>query len=155
MALEYDLHLSTHLKPTQALEKLIRQTPGLSWSEDRSFLIDTSAHISAAEPHAIMPLIQGVIEDSFHFTPTLWVGFRRLVDADWERFRQILLDASLTLLDESKEAVLIFNGERLELQRIGGQLSFNAESGYWSDKDWLKRRLTRSFEWGPLPSPLL
>jgi hypothetical protein len=155
MAIEYDLHLSTHLKPAQALEKLIRQIPGPAWSEDRTFLVDTSAHITAAESHAITPLIQGVIEDSFHFTPTLWVGFRRLADADWDRFRQVLLDASLALLDESKDAVLLLNGERIELQRLGGRLAFNAESGYWRDEDWLKSRLTHPFERRPLPSPLL
>lgn len=155
MAIEYDLHLSTHMKPAQALEKLIRQLPELTWSEDRTFLVDTSVHISAAEPHVIMPLIQGVIEDSFHFTPTLWIGFRRLADADWGRFRQVLLDATLALLDEAKDAVLLFNGERIELQRLGGQLSFNAESGYWRDDDWLKSRLTIPFERRPLPSPLL
>jgi hypothetical protein len=102
-----------------------------------------------------MPLIQGIIEESFHFTPTLWVGLRRRADADWDRFRQVLLDASLTLLDEAKDAVLLFNGERIELQRLGGQLAFNAESGYWRDEDWLKSRLTLPFEWRPLPSPLL
>jgi hypothetical protein len=155
MAIEYDLHLSTHLKPVQALEKLIRQIPELTWSDDRTFLVDTSAHISAAESHAIMPLIPSVIEDFFHFTPTLWVGFRRLSDADWDRFRQVLLDASLALLDEAKDAVLLFNGERIELQRLGGHLAFNAESGYWRDEGWLKSRLTIPFERRPLPSPLL
>lgn len=103
----------------------------------------------------IMPLIQGVIEDSFHFTPTLWVGFRRLADADWDRFRDVLLDASLLLLDEAQDAVLLFNGERIEFQRLGGRLAFNAESGYWRDERWLRSRLTRPFDWRPLPSPLL
>lgn len=155
MAIEYDLHLSTRLKPTQALEMLNRHIPGLDWSGDRTFLIDMSAHISAAEPRTIMPLIQGVIEDYFHFTPTLWVGFRRRADADWDRFRDVLLDASLLLLDAAEDAVLLFNGERIEFQRLGGQLAFNAESGYWRDEGWLRSRLTRPFDWRPLPSPLL
>jgi hypothetical protein len=152
MALEYDLHLATSMTPAQVLEKLASQIPGLDWSEDRTFLFDESVHIDAVGSRA---LTQGIIEDAFHFTPTLVVGFRRLFDADWDRFREVLLAVSLLLLDEARDAILLFNGERLELQRLGGQLAFNAESGYWSDKDWLKSRLTIPFDWRPLPSPLL
>jgi hypothetical protein len=78
-----------------------------------------------------------------------------LFDADWDRFRQVLLDATLLLLEDAQDAVLLFNGERIEIQRFGGQLAFNAESGYWRDKDWLMSRLTLPFEHRPLPSPLL
>jgi len=149
MALEYDLHLSTSMKPAQALEKLAGQIAGLNWSEDRFFLFDTTVSICAIESRSES------IKDAFHLNPTILVGFRRLFDADWDRFRQVLLDASLLLLDESQDAVLLFNGERMELQRLGGQLAFNSESGYWRDKEWLESRLTRPFDWRPLPSPLL
>ncbi|HYO56740.1 SitI3 family protein [Archangium sp.] len=149
MALDYDLHLSTSMKPAQALEKLAGQLTGLAWSEDRFSLFDTTVSICAIENRSES------IKEAFHFNPTLLVGFRRLFDADWDRFRQVLLDATLLLLDEAQDAVLLFNGERIELQRLGGQLAFNAESGYWRDKDWLKSRLTLPFDWRPLPSPLL
>lgn len=152
MALEYDLHLAGNLEPARALEKLVGQIAGLAWSEDGTFLFDDSIHIDAVVARA---LTQRVIEDAFHFTPTLVVGFRRLFDANWERFREVLLKATLLLLEDAQDAVLLFNGERIELQRIGGQLVFNAESGYWRDEDWLKRRLTSPFERRPLPSPLL
>ena len=152
MALEYDLDLSTRLKPVHALEKLASQIPGLAWNGDRTFLFDQSVQIDATDSRA---LTQSIIKDAFHFTPTLMVGFRRSFDADWDRFRQVLLDASLLLLDEAQDAILLFNGERIELQRLGGQLAFNAESGYWHDKDWLKSRLTIPFDWRPLSSPLL
>ncbi|EPX64477.1 hypothetical protein D187_004566 [Cystobacter fuscus DSM 2262] len=59
------------------------------------------------------------------------------------------------LLNESQDALLLFNGERIEFQRLDGQLVFNSESGYWRDKDWLKSRLEIPFECRPLPSPLL
>ncbi|HLM44329.1 MAG TPA: SitI3 family protein [Myxococcaceae bacterium] len=152
MALEYDLDLSTSMKPMQALEKLASQLPGLTWSEDRSFLFDESVQIDATDSRT---LTQSIIKDAFHFTPTIIVGFRRSFDADWDGFRQVLLDASLLLLDEAQDAVLLFNGERIELQQLGGQLAFNSESGYWRDKEWLESRLTRPFDWRPLPSPLL
>ncbi|HEX8825817.1 MAG TPA: SitI3 family protein [Archangium sp.] len=147
MALDYDLHLSTRMKPPQAMEKLAGQLTGLTWSDDRFFLFDTSVSICASESGFES------IKQAFHFTPTLMVGFRRLADADWDRFRQILLDASLLLLEEAQDAVLLFNGERIELQRLGGQLAFNADSGYWRDENWLKSRLTVPFDWRPLPSP--
>ena len=149
MALEYDLHLSTSMNPKQALEKLADQLTGLDWGEDGFFLYDPSVSICAIEWRS------EPIKDAFHFNPTILVGFRRSFDADWDRFRQVLLDATLLLLDEAQDAVLLFNGERIEIQRFGGQLAFNAESGYWRDKDWLKSRLTLPFDWRPLPSPLL
>jgi hypothetical protein len=150
MALDYDLFLSTRMKPAQALEKLAGQLPGLDWSEDRFFLFDTTVSICATES-----MSEESIKDAFHFTPTLTVGFRRSHDADWDGFRQVLLDACLLLLDEAEDALLLFNGERIELERFGGQLVFNAESGYWRDESWLKSRLTIPFECRPLPSPLL
>jgi hypothetical protein len=149
MALEYDLHLATSMKPAQALEKLAGRLTGLERSEDRFFLFDTSVSICAIERTSES------LKAAFHFNPTILVGFRRLFDADWDRFRQVLLDATLLLMDEAQDAVLLFNGERIEIQRFGGQLAFNAESGYWQDKDWLESRLPLPFEHRPLPSPLL
>jgi hypothetical protein len=149
VALDYDLHLSTSLKPAQVMEMLADRIAGLAWSEDKFFLFDTAVSICAIEGRSKS------IEDAFHFTPTLAVGFRRKHDADWDRFRQVLLDASLLLLDEARDALLLFNGERIELQRFQGKLVFNADSGYWRDEDWLKSRLTIPFDRRPLPSPLL
>ncbi len=150
MALDYDLFLSTRLRPAEAMEKLAGHITGLDWSEDKFFLFDTTVSICA-----IASTREQSIRDAFRFTPELIVGFRRGADADWDRFRDVLLDASLLLLDEAQEAVLLFNGERIELQWLGGQLAFNSESGYWRDREWLRRRLTRPFDWRPLPSPLL
>jgi len=150
MSLDYDLHLSTRMNPARAMEKLVGQISGLEWSEDGFSLFDTSVSICALESGN-----QEFIKDAFHFIPTLIVGFHRAHDADWDRFRRVLLDASLLLLEEAEDAVLLFNGERIELQRFGGQLVFNAESGYWRDENWLKSTLTVPFECRPLPSPLL
>lgn len=151
MALEHDLYLSIQTTPAQALKQLADQLPGLSWSQDRSLLNGTPAQLSAAEPLA---RTQRMFEDAFHFTPTLGVGFRRKYDADWDSLRQLLLDATLLLLDDAKDAVLLFNGEIIVLQRLGGRLVFNSDYDL-GDDDWLKSRLTRPFERRPLPSPLL
>jgi hypothetical protein len=137
------------MKPMQSMEKLAERLDGLAWSEDKFFLFDATVSICAAESGT-----ESAIKPAFHFTPTLTVSFRRAHDADWDGFRRVLLDASLLLLNESQDALLLFNGERIEFQRFGGQLVFNAESAYWRDKDWLKSRLSLPFEWRPLPSPL-
>jgi hypothetical protein len=152
MALEYDLDLATHLEPTRALEELASKIPGLHWGEDRSFLFDESAQITAAESLAIT---QNIIRDGFHFTPTLGIGFRHINNSNWDRFKETTLQAVVFLLEHSQEAVLLFNGETIVFQRLGGKLTFNSSYRLWEDDDWLKSRLAIPFERRPLPSPLL
>ncbi|WNG41283.1 hypothetical protein F0U61_52015 [Archangium violaceum] len=152
MALDYDLDLSTHLKPTQALEKLAGHLAGLAWSEDKSCLFNTDVTISANMPREGW---RRIIERGFQFIPTLSVGFRRASDANWDKFRRLLLEAALLLLEDTQDAVLLFNGENIVLQQLGGKLIFNADSSYWADENWLKSRLTVPFERRSLQSPLL
>ncbi|HLM42668.1 MAG TPA: SitI3 family protein, partial [Myxococcaceae bacterium] len=64
-----------------------------------------------------------------------------------------MLQATL-LLEHAQDAVLLFNGEIIVLQRFGGKLVFNSEYHLWNDDDWLKSRLPLPFERRPLPSPL-
>ncbi|WNG27999.1 hypothetical protein F0U62_31300 [Cystobacter fuscus] len=90
MAVDYDLFLSTGMKPRQSMEKLAEQLDGLDWSEDQSFLFDTTVSIRATESGT-----ESAIESAFHFIPTLTVSFRRAHNADWDGFRRTLLDASL------------------------------------------------------------
>jgi hypothetical protein len=152
MALDYTLHLSTSVKPRQAWERLAGRIAGLAWSEDDSCLFDETVTITAMDSRA---LTRSVIEESFQFVPNLWVGFRCAKFADQDTFARVLLDATLLLLEDSKEAVILFNGEFIILQRLGGQLVFNADSGLWHDEKWLKGRLTVPFARRPLSSPLL
>jgi hypothetical protein len=151
MALEYDLHLTTSMKPIQALEIMARQIAGLARSEDDSSLVDVTVTITATETRA---LTRSIIEEAFHFVPTLRVGFRFVNNADHDRASQIMLQATLLLLEHAQDAVLLFNGEIIVLHRLGGKLVFNSEHEIWDD-DWLKNRLTISFEQRPLSSPLL
>ena len=152
MALDYDLDLSTDMSPAQALEKLSRQNPGLTWSEDRSCLFDATVTITAIAPSRGW---RETINEGFHFIPTLSVGFRCAKFADQDTFAQVLLDATILLLEDAQDAVVLFNGEFIILQRLRGHLTFNADSGLWHDEHWLKSRLTVPFERRPLPSPLL
>ncbi len=151
MALEYDLHLTTSTKSKQALEMIAGGVTGLSWSEDDSFLFDVTVTITATNSRA---LTQSVIEEAFHFVPTLRVGFRFVNNTDHGRARRLMLQATMLLLEHAQDAVLLFNGEIIVLQRLGGQLVVNSEYEIWDD-DWLKSKLTIPFEQRPLPSPLL
>ncbi|MFY0564119.1 SitI3 family protein [Archangium lansingense] len=151
MAIDYFLELATHLTSSKALGLLSRQTPGLMWSEDKFFLFNPSTSISATESRA---LTQSIIADAFHFTPTLAVSFRYSKEPEhYDDFRQIMLEATLLLLEHAQDAVLLFNGEEIVLQRLGGKFAVNSDYHIWDD--WLESRLTIPFEHRPLPSPLL
>ena len=152
MALEYELELSTSLSPTQAMEALARQLNTLAWGEGRFVLRDTTITICAMKS---LEITQRVIEHAFHFIPNLSVEFRFISNSDYDSFKQTLLQATMLLLEHAQDAVLLFNGETLVLQRLGGQLTFNADYHLWEDDDWLRSRVTLPFERRPLPSPLL
>jgi hypothetical protein len=152
MALDYDLDLATHMRPAEALEQIASQFPELTWSEDKFFLFDETISISAIE---LRKRSQDLVKDAFGFTPTVSIGFRQAKDGDWEKFRDILLQATMLLLEHAQDAVLLFNGENVILQRLMGRLAFNADSGLWRDEDWLRRKVQIPFERRPLPSPYL
>jgi hypothetical protein len=66
-----------------------------------------------------------------------------------------MLQATIILLEHAQDAVLLFNGETIVLQRFGGKLVFNSDYHIFDDDNWLKSRLTTPFERRSLPSPLL
>jgi len=152
MALEYDLYLASGMTPTQAFEVLASRVPRLARSEEGFWLVDETATITVA---GVLASRQGVIGDAFRFIPTVRVGFRFVNDTDYDRFRQVMLEAMSLLLEHVQDSVLLFNGEVIVLQRFGGKLVFNSEYHIWDDDDWLRSRLSLPFERRPLPSPLL
>ncbi len=154
MALEYQLHLSTSLKPTRALELLSKNIGGLAltWNGKNSdYLLGPTIEIDISEPFRSM---QESIRDGFRFTPTLEVSFRFTNNTDHDVSRHIMFQAIMLLLEQAQDAVLLFNYERTVLQRIDGQFAINSDYHMW-DEEWLKGKLTIPFEYRPLPSPLL
>jgi len=158
MGLDYDLNLATSMDEKQVLETLVGRIPGLEWGNDKSFLVDPIATITPMVLHASS---RRLYEDAFHFVPTLGVEFRFMSyadsdadhDADYDRFRQNMLQATLLLLEHARDAVLLFNGETIVLQRFGGKLVFNSDYHIFEGDDWLRGRLSFPFERRPLPSP--
>lgn len=152
MALEYDLKLAASIDEKQALELLASRIDGLAWGDDHSFLFDPTATITARMSRAYT---QSLFAETFRFMPTLGVGFRYVWESDYDRFRQLMLQATTLLLEHAQDAVLLFNGETIVLQRFGGKLVFNSDYHIFDDDNWLKSRLTTPFERHSLPSPLL
>lgn len=154
MATEYELDLSTSMKPTQALELISRRISGLAltWNGKNSdYLLGPTIEIDVSEPFGSW---QETIKDGFRFVPNLVVGFRFKNNTDFNISSQVMFQATMRLLEHAEDAVLLFNSEIIVLQRLGGQLILNSDHHLWDD-DWLKSRLARPIERRPLPSPLL
>lgn len=97
-----------------------------------------------------------MIEEAFHFSPDLGVAFRLNPNsADYVEGRRVLLRVAMLLLEHSRDAVLLFNGEYIVLQRLGGQLVLNADYGDWADGFKLEPEIRLPHEIRSLPSPLL
>jgi hypothetical protein len=151
MALGYYLEMETQLKPPRALEVLAAWNRELAWSEEGFLLSDSTIITSTSEFYEGW---RESIHHGFSFTPTLSVGFRFISNTDYDRFRQLMLQATMLLLEHARDAVLLFNAESIVLQRLGGRLTFNSEQQIWDD-DWLKSRMDASYELRSSPSPLL
>ncbi|HLM42669.1 MAG TPA: SitI3 family protein [Myxococcaceae bacterium] len=155
MATEYELDLSTHLKPAQTLELLSRRIGGLTstWNgKNNDYLLGPTIEINISEPFKSW---QETITKGFDFNPMLVVGFRFKNNTDYDEFTGTMFQATMLLLEHAEDAVLLFNYEITVLRRLGGQLIFNSEHQVWGD-NWLRMHLaTTTFECRALPSPLL
>ncbi|HLM43100.1 MAG TPA: SitI3 family protein [Myxococcaceae bacterium] len=154
MAHEYELDLSTPMKPAQALQLLSQHIGGLTltWNgKNRDYLLGPTIDINVSEPFVSW---QETVREGFGFTPTLLVGFRFNTNTDFDAFSEIMLQATMLLLEHAEDAVLLFNYEIIVLQRLGGKLAFNSQY-HLRDEDWLESNLPLPFERRPLPSPLL
>ena len=152
MAIEYDFYLSSGLHPALAVEVLLGRFPELAWSEDKTFLVGPTMRAGAME---LSKSRQETINEGYGFVPTLSVWFRRAFDAEPNRFAELLLESTLVLLEHTQDAVLLVNEEITVMQRLGGQIAFNAETNPGRDEAWLRSRFPLPFECRPLRSPLV
>ncbi|HEX5749902.1 MAG TPA: SitI3 family protein [Archangium sp.] len=152
MGLDYVLDVSTDMKRAQALSLLAERIPELQWSEE---------HGSFYAPDIIITVLElgregdSIIEENFGFRPGLSVGFRYPSNRDYENFVKMMLRGALPLLEQGRDGVLLFNGEIIVVQRMGGRLVFNADYRLYDDEHWLKAHVPVPFERRSLPSPLL
>ena len=152
MGLDYSLKLSTTMKPAQAFGLLAEHFEELQWGDENAYLFGPDITITVVDMDKES---RSIMEEGFGFRPDLSVGFRFPSNQDYEKFAQILLEGALLLLEHGQDGVLLFNGELIVLQRIWGQLVFNADYRIYDDEHWLEDRVSVPFERRSLPSPLL
>jgi len=127
MALEFDLSIDTELGPMEALS-ILSEGLNLEWTQELR-LRGPAAIIGAFSKR---PLGQSVIAEEFGFRPTIDVWFRISPKEEYQIGKNTVLRATVELLSKlSGDAVLLFNGEELVLQRIGMQLLIDKEWGVW------------------------
>lgn len=155
MALDYSLDIETSLSPQEALPMLANYL-NLEWEDiERPNLFAAGIKIFAwqtTEHH------QAIISEYFNFRSTLYVSFRlHAIDSDIEdeQRKQIMLKAVLKLLEHSTgNALMLFNGETIVLQRFAGKLTLNKSwNSLFSNNKNLFSKL--DYELCDLPSPLL
>ena len=151
MGLDYTLSLRTDELPAAVLDFLASRF-GLE-RMDSGGLRGTAIGLTVRTPIRDW---QEMIEEGFHFTPDLLILFRIHTDHDGgEQALRLMLRAAQGLIERGGDAVLLFNGEHIILQRLQGQLVLNADYGDWTGGFGLLREIWLSHERRPLPSPLL
>lgn len=120
MSLEYELRIVTDWQPLDVL-KLLSQELELEWEESRLFGPGIVLGATLETEHR-----QSIMMETFGFKPTLDLWFWLDSQENYQRGKQILLEASMLVLRHlSGDAVLLFNSESTVLQRISGPLIFN------------------------------
>ncbi len=131
---------------------LAENIQGLQSSEEDAFLCGTDIIVAAGE---LDEQSRCIMEEGFGFRPNLIVLFRFPSNHDYTNFVQTMLQGTLLMLNHGQDGVLLFNGEIIVLQRIGGQLVFNADYLLHADERWLERIIPVPFVRRSLPSPFL
>lgn len=153
MALEYSFEGALDLDATAALQQVATEL-GLSATDS------VRLHGPALQIFTLSQsdLRKSVIEDAFHFRPTLSIGFRidsNASDQDYETGKHLLIRVVVALLQQSPgAAVLLFNGETVLLQRLDERIVLNQDWREWTSYDLL-RDVTLPYDQRPLPSPLM
>jgi hypothetical protein len=152
MGRDYSLELSTGMSRSQALSLLKEHLQELQWTEGNAFLRSADTIVTVIELDGVA---QAIMEEGFGFRPNLSVGFRFPSNHEYTNFVQTMLRGTLLMLSHGQDGVLLFNGEKIVLQRIGGQLVFNADYHLHGDEHWLESMVPVPFVRRPLPSPFL
>ncbi len=151
MAIEYNFYVSTDTSASHLLHT-IHQQSGLSWSRDHTFLDSSGVQVSAV---ACGQSRQEMLEESFGFRFEAAVYFRLSKDPDEAQvgYRTMLEVVVGLLRREAGQAVLLFNGEIILLERFHGELVLNLDWQTWQKQG--TEMITLPYRMQSLPSPLL
>lgn len=166
MALSYRLSIATELKPFQALN-IVKERLNLEWSSSscNSYLFGADISLGAylEDDCDEEDSDCATIKEAFGFTPTIAVWFKFINTGNYDKAVCTMFQVTMTLLSQkvSGDAVLLFNGEQIVLQRLKGQLLLNDESKSVIDgksQPWITvflSEITLPYQLRDLPSPLL
>lgn len=148
MSLEYELRIVTDWQPLEILKLLARELK-LEWEETR---LCGPGIVLGVTPETDSR--QSIMMETFGFQPTVDVWFWLDSQENYQRGKQILLEASMLVLRHLPgDAVLLFNSEYTVLQRISGPLIFN-EKILLTSRDEIEK-FNQPFYIKPLRSLLL
>jgi hypothetical protein len=151
MSATYDLEISTDLTPAQ-VRALLALRFKLKWW-DETHLGGPATWISIGGRDS---LGQDIMEESFGFRPTVSISFDPDTFSDeHDEGLRLQIRAAIFLLDHCRDAMLLFNGEVIVLQRLGGKLILNEDWNIWTEDLMLEGEITVPHEIRPLPSPIL
>lgn len=160
MASEFVLHIVTELEPDDALH-LISRNLELEEIKDDEDEDEDEGKIYVKGPGVLVSAVaassrrKSLIEEIFGFRPDITVWFRIQPKENYSKGKDTILRATMVLLKEAQgDAVLLFNGEEIVLQRIGGKLVYNKGFSDW-DLSQLDRVSAFEYEVRDLKSPLL
>jgi hypothetical protein len=152
MGLDYSLYFSTKMKGEQTLDLIGQHIQGLEWDAQHVTFFNADIIITGG---ALEGMSQSIMEEGFHFRPNMIMLFRHPSNRDREKFVRMLLRGALLLLAHGQDGVLLFNGETIVLQRLGGELLFNSGYRIYEDQHWVEANVPVPITWRLLPSPLL
>lgn len=146
MALDYDLHMATALEPTQTLCLMLNKF-SLKWNIDNNWLVGAGVIVGAIKS---TELNQSILEEEFcGFRPTVSVWFE-IDKFNYEEGMNTLRQATMEVLRQVPgDAVLLFNGETIVLQRLGGRLILNEGWEDWNAD--LLAKVTLPYELRQIP----
>lgn len=150
MALDYDLELVSKRSPKQIIDLLVKELQFKSFNEQHILGAGVSISVISAAG-----LGDDLIADAFGFRPTIHIGFRLLHQSDEYEDGKILMTKSvMTMLHhEADDAVFLFQGETVLLQRISGKLVIN--NTWFRDGDPELAYITLPHDSREIQSPLM
>lgn len=151
MSLGYNLDIATDLTPSEVTD-IMADALAPHKHNDAALKLPGLGIISNRPGN----YSQTVVAEDYGFRPTLNVIFEIDANEDYIGGMRAMMCGVMALLrHESGDAVMLFNGERTVLQRIGGKLLLNEKWDNWTAHARLLPEVTLPYELCFVPSPAL
>jgi hypothetical protein len=128
MAISYYLDMATDIAPAELIDLV---SGALSLAKRSPTELDVPGVLVRAD--ASSRLGREMIEEAFHFVPSVNIGFRMLKDIELRHGANLSMLRICNVLLERTQADMVFlcDNERPELLRVGGRLAICNADGFW------------------------